>query len=218
LQGSPRHYFRIHDAVSFVNHHTVFSKKPLKKEFSTLRITGGFLKGRSIILLEKSGVRYTSAKVREAIFNILGDMEGKKVLDLFAGSGSFTIEALSRGASSATSVEIDREMAKILERNLTSLDLKNSCHVLAMDVVYAVPFLAKKAISYDIIFMDPPYEKGHVGEAMKLLTTNKIYHDDTFIVIEHSKREIPVFSDLKGWHQVNSKGYGDTLITLFQAG
>ncbi len=218
MQGSPRHYFRFHDAIFFVNHHTVYSKKLLKKAFSTLRITGGFLKGRSIILLEKSDVRYTSAKGRAAIFNILGNVEGKKVLDLFAGSGSFTIEALSRGASSATSVEIDREMAKILERNLTSLDLKNSCHVLAMDIVYAVPFLAKKAISYDIIFMDPPYEKGHVGEAMKLLTTNKIYHDDTFIVIEHSKREIPVFSDLEGWRQVNSKGYGDTLITLFQAG
>jgi 16S rRNA (guanine(966)-N(2))-methyltransferase RsmD len=192
--------------------------KPLKKDISTLRITGGFLKGRKIALLEKSGVRYTSAKVREAIFNILGDMEGKKVLDLFAGSGSFTIEALSRGASSATSVEIDREMVKTLERNLTLLDLKNSCHVLAMDVVYAVPFLAKKVFSYDIIFMDPPYEKGHVGEIMKLLTTNRINHADTFIVIEHSKREIPVSSDLKGWHQVNSKGYGDTLITLFRAG
>jgi 16S rRNA (guanine(966)-N(2))-methyltransferase RsmD len=190
----------------------------MKKGFSTLRITGGFLKGRSIVLLEKSGVRYTSAKVREAIFNILGDVEGKKVLDLFAGSGSFTIEALSRGASSATSVEIDREMVKTLERNLALLDVRNSCHVLAMDVVYAVPFLAKKVFSYDIIFVDPPYEKGHVGEIMKLLTTNRINHADTFIVIEHSKREIPVFSDLKGWHQVNAKGYGDTLITLFRAG
>lgn len=216
MQESRKHYFRIHDVISTVNCHNMYSK-PLKKTFSTLRITGGFLKGRNIVLLEKSGVRYTSAKVREAIFNILGDMEGKKVLDLFAGSGSFTIEALSRGAASSTSVEIDRDMAKILEKNLTSLDLKNSCHVLTMDVVYAVPFLAKRAFSYDIIFMDPPYDRGYVGESMKLLATDRIYHTGTIIVIEHSKREVPAISNLERWRQVNSKSYGDTFITLFQA-
>ena len=87
------------------------------------------MRGRKIVLLVKSGVRYTSARVREAIFNILGDMEGKSVLDLFAGSGSFTIEALSRGAASASLVEIDRDMVKIVEKNLVSLNLKKSCHV-----------------------------------------------------------------------------------------
>lgn len=188
----------------------------MKKEFSTLRITGGFLRGRKIVLLNKSGVRYTSAKVREAIFNILGNVKDKRVLDLFAGSGSFSIEALSRNAASVTSVEIDRDMAKIIEKNLSSLDLKNSCHVLTMDVVYAVPFLAKKNFSYDIIFMDPPYDKGYVGESMRLLTTNRLYHEGTIMVIEHSKREISAFSDLKEWYQVNSKGYGDTFITMLQ--
>ena len=190
--------------------------KPLKKDISTLRITGGFLKGRKITLLEKSGVRYTSSKVREAIFNILGDMKGKKVLDLFAGSGSFTIEALSRGAFSSTSVEIDREMTRILAENLTSLDLNNYCHVLGMDVIYAVPFLSKKAFSCDIIFMDPPYERGHVGETMELLKTYKIYDASTLVIIEHSKRERPALSGTDEWHQVTSKGYGDTVITILQ--
>jgi 16S rRNA (guanine966-N2)-methyltransferase len=192
------------------------SRETLKKGLSTLRITGGSLKGRKITLLEKSGVRYTSSKVREAIFNILGDMKGKKVLDLFAGSGSFTIEALSRGAFSSTSVEIDREMTKILAENLTSLDLNNYCHVLGMDVIYAVPLLSKKAFSYDIIFMDPPYERGHVGETMELLKTHRIYEADTLVVIEHSKREGPSFC-ADEWHQVASKGYGDTVITVLQA-
>jgi len=216
LPGFPGHYFRArkeHYCESSKPHH----KKPLKKDISTLRITGGFLKGRKITLLEKSGVRYTSSKVREAIFNILGDMKGKKVLDLFAGSGSFTIEALSRGAFSSTSVEIDREMARILAENLTSLDLNNHCHVLSMDVIYAVPFLSKKASSYDIIFMDPPYERGHVGETMELLKTYKIYDAGTLVVIEHSKREKPALSGPDEWHQVTSKGYGDTVITILQA-
>jgi 16S rRNA (guanine(966)-N(2))-methyltransferase RsmD len=190
----------------------------LKKDLSTLRITGGFLKGRKIALLEKSGVRYTSSKVREAIFNILGDMKGKKVLDLFAGSGSFTIEALSRGAFSSTSVEIDREMTKILAENLTSLDLNNYCHVLGMDVIYAVPLLSKKAFSYDIIFMDPPYERGHVGETMELLRTYRIHEADSLVVIEHSKREGLALSGPDEWYQVASRGYGDTVITVLQAG
>jgi 16S rRNA (guanine(966)-N(2))-methyltransferase RsmD len=144
-------------------------------------------------------------------------MKGKKVLDLFAGSGSFTIEALSRGAFSSTSVEIDREMVRILAENLTSLDLNNYCHVLSMDVIYAVPFLSKKAFSYDIIFMDPPYERGYVGETMKLMKTYKIYDADTLVVIEHSKRERSSLSGPDEWHQVTSKGYGDTVITILQA-
>jgi len=170
-----------------------------------------------MVLLGKSGVRYTSSKVREAIFNILGDMEGKRVLDLFAGSGSFAIEALSRGAASASLVEIDRDMVKIIEKNLASLNLNKSCHVFTMDVVYAVPFLAKRNFSYDIIFMDPPYDKGYVGELMRLLKTNRLYHDGTIIVIEHSKRETSAFSDFKEHYQINSKSYGDTFITLLQA-
>lgn len=193
-------------------------KKPLKKELSTLRITGGFLRGRKIVILKKTGVRYTSSKVREAIFNVLGDVEGKKVLDLFAGSGSFTIEALSRGAASATSIEIDRDMAKMLEKNLSFLNLNTACHVLAMDVVHAVPFLAKKGFTYDIIFADPPYDKGYGEELMSLLTTNRLSHYGTIVVIEHSKREILGFSNLKGWYHVNAKGYGDTFITVLQSG
>ena len=200
-----------------MNHHNVNSRRPLKRKFSSLRITGGFLKGRNIVLLQKSGVRYTSAKVRGAIFNILGDMKEKKVLDLFAGSGSFTIEALSRGAALATSVEFDRDMAEILKKNLIVLNLENSCHILTMDVAYAVPFLAKRDFSYDIIFMDPPYDKGYVEESMNLLVANRIYHAGTVIVIEHSKRETPVFAGAKGFHRVDTKGYGDTFITLFQA-
>lgn len=184
---------------------------------STLRITGGLLRGRNITLLEKSGVRYTSSKVREAIFNILGDMDGKKILDLFAGSGSFTIEAISRGASTATSVEIDEEMAKILEKNLATLNLNNYCDVIIMDVIYAVSILSKKAFSYDIIFMDPPYDRGYVGETMKVIETNRIYHTGSLMVIEHSKREIPTTSNFKGWNYLDTKGYGDTVITILQA-
>jgi len=183
----------------------------------TIRITGGLLRGRAISLIEKKGVRYTSSKVREAIFNILGDLHGKKILDLFAGAGSFTIEALSRGAATATSVEMDTEMARILKKNLESLDLNNYCHVMAMDVIYAVPMLSKRAFSYDIIFMDPPYDGGHVEETMSALRENRIYDPHSLLVIEHSKREVPTVPGHEGWHHIDTKGYGDTVVTILEA-
>jgi 16S rRNA (guanine966-N2)-methyltransferase len=192
-------------------------KQVKKNASSTLRITGGLLRGRHISLIAKEGVRYTSSKVREAIFNIIGDLRGKTILDLFAGSGSFTIEAMSRGAAATTSVEIDKEMAWTLKSNLASLSLNNYCHVLTMDVIYAVPMLSKKNHSYDIIFMDPPYDRGCVKETIKLLEKNKIYRTDSSMVIEHSKREMPVLSDLEGWHHTDTKGYGDTFVTILEA-
>lgn len=182
-----------------------------------MRITGGVLKGRKIILLKRGDVRYTSSKVREAIFNMLGDVAKKTVLDLFAGSGSFTIEALSRGASSATCVEVDGEMAGILTQNLTSLDLRSYSDIVIMDVFYAIPFLSKKALAYDIVFMDPPYERGYIAKAMELLKTYKVCGATTILVMEHSKRETQTASDLEGWRKIASKGYGDTVVTLLEA-
>lgn len=164
--------------------------------------------------MAKGGVRYTSSKVREAIFAIIGNVEGTRVLDLFAGSGCLAIEALSRGASSATAVEADGEMTMILEKNLASLNVLNCCRVLVMDVLHGIPFLAREGFMYDIIFADPPYEKGYVDKTLRTLEQNKIYHPGTLVVLEHSKREVPTSSALAGWCQVDSKNYGDTMITL----
>lgn len=174
------------------------------------------MKGRKITISEKSGARYTSAKVREAIFNILGDVEGKTVLDLFAGSGSFTIEALSRGAASATCVEAEREMVRIVMQNIKSLGLNGCCDVMAMDVASAIPLLSKKVFSYDIVFMDPPYEKGYIGKTMELLKTYNVCGAGTLLVMEHSKRETQTPSNPEEWRQIASKEYGDTVVTIFQ--
>jgi 16S rRNA (guanine966-N2)-methyltransferase len=200
-----------------MDYHSPRGRKNAQQSISrTIRITGGSLRGRAISLIEKKGVRYTSSKVREAIFNILGDIHGKNILDLFAGAGSFTIEALSRGAATVTSVEMDTEMAQVLKKNLASLDLNNYCHVLTMDVIYAVPMLSKNSFSYDIIFMDPPYVRGHVEETMSALTENRIYDSHSLVVIEHSKREVPMVP-AEGWRHIDTKGYGDTVVTILEA-
>ena len=179
-----------------------------------LRITGGSLRGRTISLYENSDARYTSSKVREALFNIIGDLEGKSVLDLFAGAGSFSIEALSRGAASAMSVENEPERADLLRSNLETLSLNSYCQVLDMDVRYAVPFLYSKGALFDIIFMDPPYERGYPTETMLLLEKHVLYTRETLIIMEYSKRETITFSDFPSFRPIKTKMYGDTSITI----
>lgn len=179
-----------------------------------LRITGGRLRNRTISIVPGNDARYTSSKVREALFNIIGDVEGKHILDLFAGSGSFSVEALSRGAASVTCVENDAKRVNILRDNLEGLSLNSYCQVLDMDVRYAVPFLCGKGALYDIIFMDPPYEKGYLTETMVLLEKNVIYRRDAMVIMEYSKRETITFPDFQNVIPVKTKRYGDTTITI----
>jgi len=179
-----------------------------------IRITGGSLKGRVITVRENDVARYTSSKAREAIFAILGDVGGLKILDIFAGSGILAIEAISRGASSATCIEKDRRMTNALQSNLSTLSLEKHCFVLNMDVRYAIPFLYKRAPNYDIIFMDPPYEQNLISDTMALLCEYVIYNKDAVFVLEYSKRESPYVPAAKGWKERITRRYGDTVISF----
>jgi 16S rRNA (guanine966-N2)-methyltransferase len=93
------------------------------RRLGELRVTGGVFKGRKILVPAHGEARYTSSKVRGAIFNLIGDVADCDVLDLFAGSGSLTVEALSRGARRAVCVEKSRPMAGVLKENLRRLGL-----------------------------------------------------------------------------------------------
>lgn len=181
----------------------------------SVRITGGMLRGTQISVLSNVPARYTSSKVREAIFNIIGSVEGMTVLDLFAGSGAFSIEALSRGASSATLVESNRKMTALIEKNLARVALNKYCQVFHMDVRYAIPFLYGRKKAYDIIFMDPPYEKGYFTETMTILDTHPLYTPGTIMIAEYSKRDIDAMTCFKNRaEEKKTREYGDTVITV----
>ena len=158
--------------------------------------------------------RYTSSKVRQAIFNIIGDMEGMNVLELFAGSGSFSIEALSRGAASATLVEAKGKMADLIGKNLAKTALNKYCQVFHMDVRYAVPLLYGRKNVYDLIFMDPPYEMGYVAQTMALLDTHPLHTVDTITIAEYSRRENDTLSFFEGLPGSSTRKYGDTMISI----
>jgi len=145
-----------------------------------VRVVAGEFKGRTLYAPRGGVVRPTSDKVRGAIFNVLGDLEGLRVLDLFAGTGALGIEALSRGAADATFVDTDTDA---VERNLTAVGIDSQVH--RRD---ALTFLGNASGSYDVVFADPPYSSApRLGERLIQLLP-AILSRNARIVTESDKR------------------------------
>ncbi len=179
-----------------------------------LRITGGTMRGSLIKVEDDIMARHTASKVRESVFNMLGDIKGKKIIDFFSGSGILAFEAISRGVVHATFVDIDKKATKNIEGNIEGLHLKDMCRVLNMDVFEAISFLHKTNEVYDIFFMDPPYEKGYIEKTLKALENGIIYNMDSIFVVECSKREAWKSNLSKGWEIIKEKRYGDTVVAI----
>ncbi len=123
-----------------------------------MRVITGSARGRVLKTLEGEDVRPTTDRVKEAIFSIIQfEIEGREVLDLFAGSGQLGIEALSRGAAYATFTDLSKDAVSVIKSNLLTTGLHKNSAVLQTD---AVAFLKNSKKKFDIVFMDPPYSKG----------------------------------------------------------
>ena len=163
------------------------------------------------LAVPKHGVRPTMDRVKAAIFSSLGEaIIGARVLDLFAGTGALGIEALSRGAASAIFVEDDRQSAEAIERNLAKTKLK--ARVRHQDVF---DFLRQRsnADRFQIIFADPPYEKGqHDQNCTEKLLNNEslpqLLEPTGIFVLE--KRPSETVSEMKLWRVIRQKSYGAT--------
>ena len=176
-----------------------------------MRIVGGDLKGRVLRAPPGMDTRPTSEKVREAIFNILPDVMGLEVLDLFAGTGALGIEALSRGAELATFVDKSRNVTQVLKANLKSLHLEDRAKVVTGD---AVSF-AQKGIGqrpWMLVFIDPPYKSDLAVRAAKVLDN---LTDDAVVVIEHDRLHAPP-ERLRSLVRTDERRYGDTMVSFFR--
>jgi 16S rRNA (guanine966-N2)-methyltransferase len=170
-----------------------------------VRVVAGEFRGRRLQAPRGARTRPTADRVREALFSMLGDVSGARVLDLYAGSGALGIEALSRGAESALFVERDARAAAAIERNLASLGLDEP--VVRQD---AVRFLARAKGTFDLVFCDPPYDAasrlgGPLAERLPALTP-----EGARIVTESDKRrplELP-------FPLLVERTYGDTRIVV----
>jgi 16S rRNA (guanine966-N2)-methyltransferase len=180
-----------------------------------MRIIAGTLKGR-ILAPVKGRMRPTAAKVREAVFNILGAaVPGARVLDLFAGTGALGIEALSRGAAAAVFVEDHPQSLKVLRRNLEDLDLLDRSTVWPLPVAAAVKKLAGRGERFGLAFLDPPYGGG-AAAALSVLAAPNLLLPGARVAVEHSRREtLP--EACGGLRRLTVRRYGDTRVTFYLA-
>jgi len=179
-----------------------------------MRIISGTSKGRKLATPKSQSIRPTSDRVKESIFNILGEeVEGKLVLDLFAGTGNLGIEALSRGAKKAIFVEKGRKALQLIQRNITQIGLEGRVEIIPRDANRAIGILKGKGEIFDLILMDPPYEKGLIKRTLIKLISHPIYHTGSILVIEHDRRE-PMPDTLEGWNLVRERRLGDTVISF----
>lgn len=146
-----------------------------------MRVITGTARGRVLRTLEGEDVRPTTDRVKEAIFSIIQfELEGRQILDLFAGSGQLGIEALSRGAAYCTFTDMNKDAISIIKENLLATGLHRNSAVLQTD---ALTFLRNSKKNFDIVFMDPPYSKGILQQAIPLAAEH--LNDGGVIVCEH---------------------------------
>lgn len=178
-----------------------------------MRVVAGEFKGRRLAGPEGTAARPTSDKVREALFSILGDLDGARVLDLFAGTGALAIEAISRGAASAVLVERDHKMVGVARKNIAATVGAGRADLRRGDALAQVALDGGK---YNLVFIDPPYAKAESLAAKLAAALPPILAPGARVVTESDRRSPIDFgeSDLK---LRSEHRYGDTLIRIFDA-
>ena len=156
-------------------------KKPTSGGSGQIRIIGGQWRGRKLPVPDSPGLRPTTDRVRETLFNWLApSMVDARCLDCFAGSGALGLEALSRYAASATLLEMERHVAQQLQKNLATLKAGHGKVV----NTNALTFLNQAGTPHDIVFVDPPFRKGLLEETLRLLESNGWLADGALIYVE----------------------------------
>lgn len=176
-----------------------------------MRVITGSARGRRLETLPGEDVtRPTSESVKEALFSMIQfEIEGRRVLDLFAGSGQLGIEALSRGAASCVFVENNKSAKAVVEKNILHCGLQDRANIYLSDAVS----YASRSATYDIVFLDPPYHKNLVDKVLPLVAANM--SDGGIIACETAKDEaLP--ESCAGFSVAKEKKYGKIKLTLYR--
>ncbi len=181
-----------------------------------MRIISGEAKGRHVLYPPKCRVRPTTDKIKEALFSILGSLSGDSFLDVYSGAGNVGIEALSRGAASAAFIEKDAVLARYIKANLLLCGLTDKAQILGITVVRAVSLLHKQGTFFNIIFADPPYDKGLVSETLGYLADVSIVAEDGVVIFQHSTREAGALDKAEKLILFDQRKYGDTMLSFLK--
>lgn len=186
-------------------------KKPSSSGSGQIRIIGGQWRGRKLPVTDSPGLRPTTDRVRETLFNWLAPhMVDARCLDCFAGSGALGFESLSRYAAHATLLEMERAVAQQLQKNLATLKAANGQVVNTNTLNY----LNQTGTPHDIVFVDPPFRKGLLDETLNLLEKNGWLADDALIYVE-SEVENGMPSVPASWHLHREKVAGQVAYRLY---
>jgi 16S rRNA (guanine966-N2)-methyltransferase len=185
-----------------------------------MRIVGGTFKGRTLAGPNSGTTRPTSDRVRESVFNILAhgieglDLEGARVLDLFAGTGALGLEALSRGAKFCQFVDEDAGARGVIRNNADHLGAIGLCKIWRRDATSLGPCAPQSP--YDLVFIDPPYNKGLGERAMQSVLDGKWLRVNGIVVLEEAeKAEIKTVAGLQ---PIDQRSYGDTSVRFYRFG
>jgi len=180
-----------------------------------MRVISGTARGTKLYTLEGIKTRPTTDRIKESIFNMIQfDLYGATVLDLFSGSGALGIEALSRGAMSCFFVESDPEAAKIIRKNIEKTHFDSTSEIIVAPVSGALRLMEHKAL--DIVFMDPPYLKGHIKNVFQLINQYNVVDDNGIIMVEHHFEDQEVCEMIENFKRIKFKKYGITCISFYR--
>jgi 16S rRNA (guanine966-N2)-methyltransferase len=178
-----------------------------------LRITTGTLRGRRIAV-PRDAVRPTSERARQAYFNIVGErIHGARFLDLFAGSGIFSFEAISRGAKESVAVDVSRPQIAAIEK--TARELEVPIRGVAADVLLGIKRLRSEV--FDVIYADPPYSYTHYDALLAAIDTGLSLADGALVAIEHRRNTSPFPETPTHLRPHRRAEYGEVWITFFIA-
>ena len=155
-----------------------------------MRIIAGEAKNRIIKTRKGFDTRPTLESVKESLFSIIAPyIEDSIFLDLFSGSGSISLEAISRGAKRAVMIEKDGEALKYIIENIDNLGFSDRCRAYKNDVIRAIEILGRKNEKFDVIFLDPPYKENITEKTLEKISESEILAEDGIIISEHSVYE-----------------------------
>jgi 16S rRNA (guanine(966)-N(2))-methyltransferase RsmD len=177
-----------------------------------MRIISGIRRGHKLFEFEGDDVRPTTDRVKESVFNLIQTFVPDAVcLDMFAGSGALSFEALSRGAQRAVCIDSDKRSVDIIKKNADALKFSGSCSIINMS---CFDYIKKTEEKFDIIFLDPPYNKNLIEPVLAGITENDILSEDGIIVLESDNTDF--HGDFDGLSVYRQRKYGRTYITVYK--
>jgi 16S rRNA (guanine966-N2)-methyltransferase len=183
-----------------------------------VRILAGALKGRRLVTPQGATTRPTADQVRLALMDTLTPrLPGARLLDLFAGAGGVGLEALSRGAASATFVERDARAVAALRGNVQTLGVTDLAQVRRGDVLREIPALYRAGERFDLVFLDPPYEAGLVDETLQALGGGGLLLAEAWVIAQHFTKRPPA-ATIGALAAFRTRRFGETTLTFYRAG